>query len=77
MPNDNGTLQSGSGWGIASLVLGILCMIVLGWVFSLIGIVFGVLSLNTEGRNLGIAGLILCIIATIHRFSQYWMIHFS
>lgn len=77
MSDDNKPLQPGSGWGIASLVLGILCMVALGWAFSLVGIVFGVLSLNTEGRNLGIAGLILCIIATIYRFAQYWMIHFS
>ena len=64
----------GSGFGITSLVLGILCMIILGWMFSIAGIVFGILSLKTEGRNFGIAGLVLCSIATPIRFWQWWMI---
>jgi len=40
------------------------------FVFSIIGIVFGILSLKTHGYQIGIAGLVICIIATILRVTQ-------
>jgi hypothetical protein len=65
--------QPGNGYGITSMVLGILCAVILGWLFAIIGIVFGILSLNTEGRNYGIAGLVLCSIMFPIRVVQ-WLI---
>ena len=67
---NNSSRKPGNGFGITSMVLGILCIVFLGWVVSLVGIVFGILSLNTEGRNFGIAGIILCAIAFPFRVWQ-------
>ena len=69
------SLEKGSGFGIASFVLGILCMIILGFIPALVGIVLGMWSLKTEGRGFGIAGLILCIIAFPMRVIQTLVIH--
>ena len=68
-------LKPGYGFAITSLTLGILCLIILGFLFSMVGIVFGILSLKTQGRDLGIAGLVTCIIATIYRVIQTLVIH--
>ena len=69
-PHQSPELSPGNGFAITSLTLGVLCLLFLGWVFSTIGIVFGILSLKTEGRPIGIAGLVICIIATIYRVAQ-------
>jgi len=75
MTSESTELKPGYGFAITSLSIGILCLIILGFLFSIVGIVFGVLSLKTQGRDLGIAGLVTCIIATIYRVIQTLMIH--
>ena len=73
--NKSTELQPGYGYAITSLTLGILCALILGFVFSILGIVFGILSLKTQGRDIGIAGLVLCIIMTVVRVVQTLLIH--
>jgi len=58
-----GSQQDSNGMGIAALVCGIIgvlgsccCLFVIP---SVLGIIFGVISLKTSGKNLGIAGIIL------------------
>jgi hypothetical protein len=62
--------SSGNGLSIASLVLGILTLCsaagsiirfasVCSGLFGIIGVVLGVLGLNTKGRSMAIAGIIL------------------
>ena len=75
MSIDTSELRPGYGFAITSLTLGILCALFLGFVFSIAGIVFGILSLKTQGRNVGIVGLVLCIIMTIVRVLQTLSIH--
>ena len=59
-------LRPGYGFAITSLTLGLLCVgTFLGLILGIIGIVFGILSLKTQGRKVGIVGLVLCIIMTI------------
>ena len=67
--------KPGYGLAVTSLTIGILCLLILGFLFSIVGIVCGVLSLKTEGRDVGIAGLVACIIATIYRVIQTIIIH--
>ena len=74
-PQQTRELKPGYGLAVTSLTIGILCLLMLGFLFSIVGIVCGVLSLKTEGRNVGIAGLVACIIATIYRVIQTIMIH--
>jgi hypothetical protein len=68
-------LQPGYAYAITSLSLAVLCALFLGFLFSIAGIVFGVLSLKTEGRGIGIAGIILCSIMTVIRVVQTLHIH--
>jgi len=75
MTHQSSELQPGYGLAITSLTLGILCALFLGFIFSILGIVFGILSLKTQGRDIGIAGLVLCIIMTIVRVLQTLSIH--
>ena len=75
MSHQSSELRSGYGFAITSLTLGILCALFLGFVFSILGIVFGILSLKTQGRDIGIAGLVLCVIMTILRVLQTLNIH--
>jgi len=75
MQHQSQELRPGYGFAITSLTLGILCALILGFVFSILGIVFGILSLKTQGRDLGIAGLVLCIIMTVIRVFQTLVIH--
>jgi hypothetical protein len=75
MPDQPQELRPGYGFAITSLTLGILCALFLGFVFSILGIVFGVLSLKTQGRDIGIAGLVLCIVMTVVRVVQTLAIH--
>lgn len=63
--------QGGSGMAIASMVCGIVA-VVLGWCFyyvsvplAIVGLILGAISLNkkTPGRGMAIAGLVLSIIS--------------
>jgi len=53
---------SGSGMSIASLVLGILGLFILGWLFGTLAIIFGAIGMGRDGRGMAIAGLVLGII---------------
>jgi hypothetical protein len=55
----------GIGFSIASLVLGILGLVVFGWLFGTLAIIFGVIGMNRDGRGMAIAGLILGILDII------------
>jgi len=62
--------RNGNGFAIASLVLGILSLCG-SWVFwcgglmSVIGIVLGTLGLNSKGKGMAIAGIILSALGLI------------
>ncbi|MCH5296177.1 MAG: DUF4190 domain-containing protein [Ruminococcus sp.] len=58
--------ESGKNFAIASLVMGILSLVCCGsFVFSILGIIFGVISKQRQKENNGMAtaGLVLSIIA--------------
>ena len=66
LQNQSAELRPGYGFAITSLTLGLLCVgTFLGLVLGIIGIVFGILSLKTQGRKVGIVGLVLCMSMTI------------
>lgn len=54
--------SGGSGMSIASLVLGILGLFILGWLFGTLAIIFGAIGMGRDGKGMAIAGLILGII---------------
>jgi len=67
----NGT-ERGSGFGIAAMVLGIVGVILgwwliplLGFVLSILAIIFGGVGLRSRGRGMSIAGLVLGIITAV------------
>lgn len=62
------------GMGLASLILGVcalvtspasICCLPIGFVCGLLGITFGSLSFKTEGRGMGIAGLVLSSVGVL------------
>jgi hypothetical protein len=58
------TTGGGQGLSIASLILGILSLcasgvIWCGGVLGLVGLILGILGINTRGRTMAIAGIIL------------------
>ena len=63
------TNQGGTGMGMTSMILGIvglivlipscLCCILLGIPLPLMSVIFGVISLKTPGKNMGIAGIVM------------------
>jgi hypothetical protein len=55
----------GSGFSIASLVLGIIGLFRYGWLLGPLAIIFGIIGLNRDGRGMAIAGLILGIVDLI------------
>lgn len=68
----NENTGNGSGWGVASLVLGILaivsvCCICCGnIIIGILGLIFGIISIaKKSGKEMGVAGLILSIISII------------
>ncbi|HBT77360.1 MAG TPA: hypothetical protein DEB39_10670 [Planctomycetaceae bacterium] len=69
MSNDlaNQTVERtpGAGMGITSLVLGILSWLLCGPFTAVPGVICGYLALKTEGRGLGIAGIIISAINLI------------
>jgi len=68
----NANANNGSGWGIASLILGILslvsmCCICCGNIlFGILGLIFGIIAIaKKSGKGMGVAGLIMSIISII------------
>jgi len=59
------TMGDGSGWGIASLVCGILGLLVLPILFGPLAIIFGALGLNKPLKGLAISGMVLGIISLV------------
>ena len=64
------TSSNSSGLGIASLILGILSLCGSGALFcavplGLIGGVLGVLGINTKGKSLAIAGIVLSAVGLL------------
>jgi hypothetical protein len=59
-----------TGLGIASLVLGILSLcsswvFICGGIFGVVAVVLGALGLNTKGRGMAIAGIIMGVVALL------------
>lgn len=52
----------GSGFSIASLVIGIIGLFIFGWLLGPLAIIFGAIGMNRDGRGMAIAGLILGIV---------------
>lgn len=60
----------GSGKAVASLVLGIVgmvvwCLPILGLPVGVIGLILGMKARESEKRNLAIAGIVLCVIVLV------------
>ncbi len=69
MSNADNKKMKESGYGIASLVLGIISVLTLGALFlpELLGIIFGICGLRDKSKktSLALTGLILSIVATV------------
>ena len=59
------TMGDGSGWGIASLVCGILGLLFLPILFGPLAIIFGALGLNKPLKGLAISGMVLGFISLV------------
>ena len=58
-------MGDGSGWGIASLVCGILGLLFLPILFGPLAIIFGALGLNKPLKGLAISGMVLGFISLV------------
>ncbi len=79
MPNQPN--QNGSGFAIASMVLGILSLVIgccygIGIIPAIIGVILGAISLNQQrpGRGMAIAGLVTSILGIL--CGIFWILAF-
>lgn len=59
-----------SGFAVASMIIGILGLFawllpICGFPSSIVGLVFGLMSINSTKRNMAIAGIVMCAIGLI------------
>ncbi|MCX5743346.1 MAG: DUF4190 domain-containing protein [Proteobacteria bacterium] len=71
MPQGNGGQPQGNGIAVAGMVLGIIARVpILGWILSLLGIIFGAVGNSKakrvgKGKGFALAGLITGLVAAI------------
>ena len=66
MENQMNTTKQSRGFSIASLVLGILSLIVFAIIAGTLAIIFGAIGINKEGKNaMAIAGIITGIVGIV------------